>query len=127
MKYVTKMLAANMLSQLIESNGLVRIRKKESLDLLKNLVDFRVCINNDGLIYSLNEKLGLDLEKHSISKVFLVSGDYLILINPNEEVKEGKGSNQSLNIEKAELEVYYVKRDCLSEDEMNQIVDGLYK
>ena len=127
MKYVTNMIAPSMVSQLIARNGLVRIRKEEDIKLLKELVDFRVCIRNESVVFTLNKHLELNLEENSIQKVSLVSGDYLILVNPNAKVQTMKESAQLLDIEDMELEIYYVEKECVSEERLEEIREGLYK
>lgn len=127
MKYVTNMLAPSMVSQLTTRNGLVRLKKEEDIALLKSLVDFRVCIRNESMVFTLTESLGLNLEERSIQKVSLVSGDYLILVNPNAKIQAMKDSTQMLDVKDIDLEIYYVERECVSEERLEEIMTGLLK
>ena len=107
MKYITNLFAPSMLRQLTPLSGPVRIGSYE-IEKLKNLEDgYRTCIMNDSIEYTLSKKLGMNLEKFFIDSIFLLPGDYLILVRPDKILRDKKNVSEILSDE-FHLEVYYV-------------------
>lgn len=124
MKYITNLFAPSMLRQLTPLSGPVRIGSYE-IEKLKELKEgYRTCIRNDSIEYTLSEKLGMNLEKYFIDSVFLLPGDYLILVRPDKILRDKKNISEILSDE-FHIDVYYVM-DLDDNEKLKEIEEALW-